>query len=585
MFGEVNPRQHTPVAPVPRPAGIVCCLLALLPLMPAASRAAVPRAPAGFGLGVVYHVPADPEQIVADLDAMKAAGIDGVLIGINPFHEPDWSDCHFAIEQADDRTMKVVILTPTDWFGRPSYDGMSAQMVDAQGESHLGFSYSCRPAMEAIAASHARLVKEFARHRNIVYEILVNEVWAWEDCSTWAQADFREYLRNLLPDVGYWNERWGTSFANFDTIDLCAAYREEAADRLRADAIIHRSKAYAAFFQRLYQAAREAGAPWPISGMKLYTNYYSNHHLESARCALDMHMLFREHDCNDVIAVHDYDWGSTAARQSKLRTLWLCYDAPPVVTEAWKVAVDDKAEAVKHFDESIAHMKRAKVLYNPSWIFFYQWEWVRGAPDVLRRLRTEVAPLCRRDLGTPVADDVGILDGRAAHYLYDVRTERAYFRLNDFLADQGLMPTQVYMDESQQFSLGRAAFDSLPRLLLVPFDRGLYADTLRKYPGKVWMQTDPADVLDGVALRRLLAQAGVEPIIREARRPPGVREQVYLRDGRPILGIANTTDRPARVSYRVHLDGKDWTVRATVPPQRVAVVEMEASRQGYRHHV
>jgi hypothetical protein len=289
-----------------------------------------------------------------------------------------------------------------------------------------------------------------------------------------------------------------------------------------------------------------------------------------------MHMLFREHDCNDVIALHDYDWGSIAARQSKLRTLWLCYDAPPVVTEAWKIAVDDKAEAVKRFDESIAHMKRAKALYNPSWLFFYQWEWVRDAPEVLRRLRDEVAPLCRRDLGAPVADDVGVLDARAAHYLFDVRTEIAYFALNDFLADQGLMPVQVYLDESKQFSLGQPGYDCLPRLLLVPFDRGLYADTVRKYPGVVWLQTNPDDRLDPDTLRRLLDQAGVQPIIRSARRPPGVREQVYLRDGRPLTGIANTTDQTARVSYRIRLNGRDWTARAAVPPNRAAVVRPAA---------
>lgn len=519
----------------------------------------------GFGasateLGVAYE-PRTGDELRADLDAMREAGITAVITGDTPYAS-EWPVLTEFLTEARARGMKVAIITVTDWFPEKQYDGVSSAAVKPDGSKGLPYSYACEPAQRDIADAVAAFVRKFRLYNNVIHFNLVNEVWAFEDHSSWAEQGFRSYLQELHPDIAHWNKRWGTDFAGFADIRLDNV---PATGVFRNDFDIYRSDAYARFYQNIYRKVRSAVPPsCSISAQKLYADYFSNHSTCSREACLDFRKLFQEHLCNEAWSCHEYGWGSVAVKMSKVRTVNGVWRRPIMVTEAWGCATDDKKEAQRHWEETLSVLRMSKVVYDPDFVFIYQWRWLSDKPEWRRQLKEEIVPLLKEELGIPMFDEVGILDARVAHYEFDPGTEESYVNLNEAASEAGLLPIEVYTDESQTYSLGKAVFDTQPTFLMIPMDRGLYPDSLfADYPGTVMRygkgKPSPA------AIREAAERAGVKPLIAEFSKPAGVYEQIY-RDGDGLtLAVYNSTDKPAKVSYTIRLP-KSTTAKASFMP-------------------
>jgi hypothetical protein len=509
-------------------------------------------------LGVVYS-PRSGEELKADLDAMCEAGITAVMTGESPYLS-DWPQARELVVEAKARNIKVALLTAADWFPVTQYDGVSSAAVKPDGSPGLSFSYACRPAEADVAGAVGGFVRKFRLYNNVFHFNLVNEVWAWEDRSTWAEQDFRQYLRALAPDIAYWNKRWDTSFAGFDDVTLKAMPDKGT---LRNDFDVYRSDAYARFYSSVYRQVKSAVPPHcSISAQKLYPNYYSNHSTDSRNACLDFHKLFRQHLCNEAWSCHEYGWGSIAAKASKARTVNGVWKRPIIVTESWGGATDDLAAAQSHWNEALGVFRMAKVVYDPDVIFIYQWKWIADKPEWRKQLKDEIAPLLQTDLGNALCDDVGILDARVVYYDFDPSSEESYWAMNEAASAAGVLATQVYQDESRAYSLGKPAFEYQPSVLLVPWDRDLYPKSIFEgYEGTV-VRYGPGKP-SPESIRKAVEDAEVRTYITEFSKPPGVYEQLYRKGEDFTLAVYNSTGETVKVSYKLRLD-KPTTSKAAL---------------------
>ena len=176
--------------------------------------------------GAAYYdeyLPVD--RIDTDMEMMKKAGMNVIRIAESTWStwEPqegvyDFSHLHRMLQASGEHGIRVIVGTPTyaipTWLAR-KYPDIIAETHDGPGR------YGHRQNMDIthpMYLKHAeiiirRLMEEVQHYEHVIGFQLDNETHPYDTCSSYAQAKFVAYLRELFQDdIDALNDAWGLDY-------------------------------------------------------------------------------------------------------------------------------------------------------------------------------------------------------------------------------------------------------------------------------------------------------------------------------------------------------------------------------------
>jgi hypothetical protein len=536
---------------------------------------AAPAKPLGFGL--CYHPPGPQcapsldetsrATMLADLTGMASLGARVVKSDANPA-SGDQSGNDWLIEQADRLGLGVALVLHCDWYrGAGQYEGVDVGAIGPDGKPTMA-SWACEPYLDDLCRLLSSFTKRYASDTRIAHVSLYNEFTAGYDYSPWAQAGFRAFCAEQNPDLAWWNKRWGTAFKSIESLELP---RPEDTTTFGLDYAVWRSVNFARFLNRCQAAVRAEHPVWPVSGVKLYHLYFSNHADLSRQSALDLSALFLAAPQGDTLALHEYGWGSMWAKSSKTLTLqaqgYRC-----VIPEWLNQATDDTADGISRVPASLQMAEWIKIAHNPELALMYQWAYAKPSAESHAKGFRRVAEILSQPLGAPLFDDLGVLDDRIAYYNEHWQTEQSFMLCYDTLAAHNLMPLTIWPDPVSTYIQGKPRFSMTPGQMVAPWEHGLLsAELVATYPGQVLVAEEPGKEAVEAAVARLRASEDFHPVIVSPRLAEGVYARVYRQGPDLQVAVWNSTELPARREYVLQPEGPagpTYTCAVDVPAGR-----------------